>query len=265
MLTSPDGISWALRSSGVTDEVGGVAWSGSLFVAVLNTGGILTSPDGITWTPRPSGSSARLLAVTWTGVQFVVVGDFGTILTSPDGMAWTPQPSGSVPPSVIVASEAGVMRTLDGGATWHVPGVGLPAVHCKSLALDTSASPSLLRVGTYGRSVFELTAPARPTLVVEANLGFGFVPVGSSATLQVRAINVGSASVDLATFSHSTGSADFAVSSGTMPVVLQPGAEYDFSITFTPSSPGDSTATFRLDSTDPRRPVIDLAASGTGV
>ncbi len=265
VLTSPDGINWTLRSSGVTDEVDGVATSGVLFVAVLNTGGILTSPDGVTWTPRPSGSSARLLAVTWTGVQFVAVGDFATILTSADGMAWTPQPSGSVPPSVIVASDAGVMRTLDGGATWHVPGVGLPAVDCKSLALDTSASPSLLRVGTYGRSVFELTAPTGPALVVEANLGFGFVPAGSSATLQVRAINVGTAGLDLATFSHSTGSADFSISGGATPAHLGPGVERDFSITFAPSSTGDSMATFRLSSTDPTRPVIDVPASGTGV
>ena len=120
-------------------------------------------------------------------------------------------------------------------------------------------------MGTYGRSVFELTAPTGPALIVESNLGFGFVPVGSSATLQVRAFNVGSAGLDLAAFSLSTGSADFSISSGAMPVVLQPGAEYDFSIAFVPSLPGDSTATFRLDSTDPRRPVIDLAASGTGV
>ncbi len=265
VLTSPDAISWTLRSSGVTDQVDGVSTSFALFVAVLNTGGILTSPDGVTWTPRPSGTSARLLAVTWAGTQFVAVGDSGTILTSPDGMAWTPQASGSVPESVIVASDAGVMRTLDGGAKWHVPGVGLPAVDCKSLALDSSASPSLLRVGTYGRSVFELTAPAGPVLVVEANLGFGFVPVGSTATLHGRAVNVGSAGLDLAAFSLSTGSADFAIASGAAPASLGPGAQHDFSITFAPSLPGDSTATFRLDSTDPRRPVTDLAASGTGV
>jgi hypothetical protein len=69
----------------VTDEVDDIAWSFSLAVAVLSTGGVLTSPDGVTWTPQNSGMTGRLLAVTWNGGQFVAVGDSGTILTSPMG------------------------------------------------------------------------------------------------------------------------------------------------------------------------------------
>jgi hypothetical protein len=64
---------------------------------------------------------------------------------------------------IIVASDTGVMQTSDSGATWQVLGEGLPTVDCKSLALDPSVSPSLLRVGTYGRSVFELIPHEEPS------------------------------------------------------------------------------------------------------
>ena len=64
--------------------------------------------------------------------------------------------SGTSPHSIIVASDAGVTRTADLGATWQILGTGLPIVDCTALAIDASAIPALLRVGTYGRSTFEL-------------------------------------------------------------------------------------------------------------
>ena len=67
---------------------------------------------------------------------------------------------GTSPHTIIVASDAAVLRTANLGATWEVLGTGLPMVDCTSLALDSSVTPSLLRVGTYGRSVFELTTEA---------------------------------------------------------------------------------------------------------
>src|SRR6266403_1219332 len=82
------------------------------------------------------------------------------------------------PFTIIVASDAGVMRTANLGATWEVLGVGLPTVISTSLALDSDANPSLLRVGTYGRSVFELTPTTGPLLAVNADLGFGAIQVG---------------------------------------------------------------------------------------
>ena len=63
---------------------------------------------------------------------------------------------GTSPHSIIVASDAGVLRSADLGATWQVLGGSLPIVDCTSLAIDASTHPALLRVGTYGRSSFEL-------------------------------------------------------------------------------------------------------------
>ncbi len=86
ILTSPDGVTWISRASGTTNNITGIAWSGTQFVAV--GGSILTSPDGVTWASRKSDDNS-LWGIAWSGTQFVAVGWEGTILTSPDGITWT--------------------------------------------------------------------------------------------------------------------------------------------------------------------------------
>jgi hypothetical protein len=54
-----------------------VAWTGTLHVAVVDSGALLTSPDGLVWTPRNSGTSNHLSSVIWTGTQLVAVGEGG--------------------------------------------------------------------------------------------------------------------------------------------------------------------------------------------
>ena len=78
---------------------------------------------------------------------------------------------GTSPHGIIVASDAAVLRTADLGATWQILGGGFPTVDAKSLAIDTAASPPLLRVGTYGRSVFELSAAVTLTVARNGNGG----------------------------------------------------------------------------------------------
>jgi len=65
-------------------------------------------------------------------------------------------PNAAGPFTIIVSNDAGVWSSADLGANWAVLGAGLPFVDCTSLAIDYSVTPSVLRVGTYGRSVFEL-------------------------------------------------------------------------------------------------------------
>lgn len=65
--------------------------------------------------------------------------------------------SNTVPHAFLVATDLGVLRSLDFGNSWHVLGVGLPNVHAIDLAIDTSVKPSLLKVGTYGRSTWKAT------------------------------------------------------------------------------------------------------------
>ena len=78
--------------SGSTAMLKRVIWSGSMFVAVGDD--VFTSPDGVTWTERETGLDGTLMDVTWTGREFVAVGgdvNGNDILTSPDGVSWTPQ------------------------------------------------------------------------------------------------------------------------------------------------------------------------------
>jgi hypothetical protein len=98
VATSPDGITWTIRTSGLTGtglQLSGVAWARELglFVAVASSSSgttppiprIYVSPDGITWSVRPD----PLFGPAWRGVawcrelsRFVIVGDAGALATS---------------------------------------------------------------------------------------------------------------------------------------------------------------------------------------
>ncbi len=90
ILTSPDGISWTPSTSGSTEWLRGITWTGTNYVTVGSNGEVLTSPDGITWTARNSGATETLYNVSWTGTGFFAVGASGRVIESPDGIAWTP-------------------------------------------------------------------------------------------------------------------------------------------------------------------------------
>jgi IPT/TIG domain/Abnormal spindle-like microcephaly-assoc'd, ASPM-SPD-2-Hydin len=170
----------------------------------------------------------------------------------------------ATPHRIMAGGDAAVMESGDNGATWQVLGFGLPTVDCLSLAIDNNATPPLLRVGTYGRSAFELTRPSGQTIGVMANLSFGTVAIGASSALQVRAFNVGSAALTISGFSLSGGGADFQVAAPpAFPVTVAPGAEVDFTVQFQPSAAGNQTAAFQLTSDDPSRPTLTLNASGS--
>jgi hypothetical protein len=88
---SYDGLTWNASTCPFDgEELRGVAWNGSLWVAVGynpdRTAAIATSPDGIEWTPRTS-SLIFGFGVAWNGSLWVAVGT--TIATSSDGITWT--------------------------------------------------------------------------------------------------------------------------------------------------------------------------------
>lgn len=68
-----------------------VKFANSLFVVVGDSGSIKTSPDGITWTARTSGVSNVLRGVDYDSTQglWMAVGSSGTVITSPDAITWT--------------------------------------------------------------------------------------------------------------------------------------------------------------------------------
>ncbi len=84
-MTSPDGITWTLRSSAADNGWFSVCWSPerSLFVAVAFSGTgnrVMTSPDGITWTARSSAADNDWYSVCWSPERslFVAVASTGT-------------------------------------------------------------------------------------------------------------------------------------------------------------------------------------------
>jgi hypothetical protein len=90
----------SLTSIGWSGQVFDVAWGENFWVAVGSGARIATSPDGITWTLRsgPSlqlgvdpnwGSGNDCNGVVWCGDRFLVTGDGGLIATSMDGINWT--------------------------------------------------------------------------------------------------------------------------------------------------------------------------------
>lgn len=112
VYTTTDGVDGTSTLFAIPDEMSAVAWSGALYVAVGEGGGIFTSPDAETFTPQTSGTTSWLHDVVWTGTRFVAVGDAGVILTSPDGISWTQQKSmTTMPLSAVAYSDTGLVAT----------------------------------------------------------------------------------------------------------------------------------------------------------
>lgn len=138
ILNSTDGgNTWNSATSGVTDHLYDVTWTGSQYVAVGGGTGagpslVVTSPDGINWTPRtlPVEVNFPLQSVAWSGSRLVVGGWNGKMLTSPDGISWTLH-STTLPYEIfthivwtgsqfVAVGKAGSIQTSADGITWTV-------------------------------------------------------------------------------------------------------------------------------------------------
>jgi hypothetical protein len=65
------------------------SFGNGLFAAIGDEGSILTSPDGITWTARDTGVYVPYDTVSFCNNEFVALGGGGTISISLDGVHWT--------------------------------------------------------------------------------------------------------------------------------------------------------------------------------
>lgn len=101
--TSPDAINWTIRNTPSSFAPNDVAWSPSLGLYAMCSGGgstrMATSPDGVTWTAR-TAPSQQWSAITWSpdlGL-FAAVGDgaSGGVMTSSNGTTWTAQTPSTV-------------------------------------------------------------------------------------------------------------------------------------------------------------------------
>jgi hypothetical protein len=92
IVTSADGITWAAAtSSGTSNDLYAVSYSGGVWLAAGANGTLVKSTDGLTWTAIATGTTADLHGIAFgasTNVAlepaFVLVGTGGTVLTSAD-------------------------------------------------------------------------------------------------------------------------------------------------------------------------------------
>jgi hypothetical protein len=136
IVSSSDGLTWEIRTSGTMKPLFSITFGNGLFVAVGDSGTILTSSDsGGTWKIKTSGAKEQLSSVTFGDGLFVAVGDSGTILISPDGATWTIKTSGTKAylfsvaygssssggqTGQFIAVGKGIILNSSNGATWTV-------------------------------------------------------------------------------------------------------------------------------------------------
>lgn len=201
----------------------------------------------------PGGHVFRtsLTATTWTDISPPLDLPFNAIAV--DGS--------ETPTALYVGTDFGVLRSVDGGASWSVlDDIHLPRVPVFELVYHRGE----LRAATFGRGVFSFARPQGPSIAVnlEHELEFGTVCQGPEF-LRLEVFNVGLSDLVITSVQRLMGSAGFSVLAmpGT-PLVIQAGEHVDFTIRYVPSGSVPETATIRILSNDPAAPVVDLAATG---
>jgi hypothetical protein len=166
------------------------------------------------------------------------------------------------PPTLYVGTEFGVLRSGDSGTTWSVlDDLHLPRVP----VLDLRLRNGRLCAGTYGGGVFAFSKPNGPVISfnLEHGLKFGTVCQGPSY-LDITIYNVGIGDLVITSVQRLSGSTNFSVlSPPATPVVVAPGEEIVFTVSYSPTAPGpEETAIIRVVSNDPGAPVVDLETKG---
>ena len=212
--TSPDDTSWAVDTSGTTEDLNFVTFCDSIsggaagiFIAVGSGGVILTSPDGITWSTDTSVTKEDLNGVAYAKAGligpndlFVAVGDSGAILTSSDGVTWELKISNTVQnlSSIIFANgffvavgDSGVILTSPDGTSWTKRNTGtingLSSVSYGKAIADSQPG-KFVAVGTHGAIIsspdgIAWTTNASGTIGFLFDVTYGdsqFVAVGES-------------------------------------------------------------------------------------
>ena len=169
----------------------------------------------------------------------------------------------TTPHSIIIGCDVDVLRTTDGGATWHIYGAGLPNADCTSLAADYSVSPPLIRLGTYGRGVYELSRLSGARVFMSANLAFGDVAQGGNSTAAFDIFNIGDATLTITSIDDPTANPMFSlVTPPAMPLDISPGDKVTITMSFAPTAPGKQITMFSVQSNDPTHPVFGIPVSG---
>ncbi len=119
------GVVWIPRSSGVTNDLQGLAASSNLVVATGDSGTILTSTNGIDWTTRTAPTNRFLVSVESFPGGWVSCGESGSIATSVNGISWTAQSLGTTNWLSRVRNAGGSLVSLGQNGTVFTSADGL--------------------------------------------------------------------------------------------------------------------------------------------
>jgi len=112
---------WTKQTSGVAQNLYGVAYGNHQYLCVGQSGVILVSSNGTAWQPVSSGVTNDLLAITFAAGQFLAVGKWGAIVRSTNGASWETQNSSTTNQlnGILVLEKASgkVQRVVDGTIT----------------------------------------------------------------------------------------------------------------------------------------------------
>jgi hypothetical protein len=171
----------------------------------------------------------------------------------------------TTPHSIIIGCDIEVLRTTDSGATWHIYGAGLPNTDCTSLVADYSLSPAppLIRLGTYGRGVYELSRLSGAKVFLAPNLAFGDIAQGASSNSTFDIFNIGDATLTITSINDPSANPMFSlVAPPPMPLDIAPGDKATITISFAPTAPGKQITMFSVNSNDPTHPLFGVPVSG---
>jgi hypothetical protein len=134
ILSSPDGVTWAVQLSGTVADLHGLAFGSGQFVAfgthwddgaLQPISVLLTSPDASVWTEHSLAAGAgQIYKLTYGNGVFVAIdGGFSTF-TSSDGISWSQWTNDFSPAGLFFANglffapETGQMHTSRDGIKW---------------------------------------------------------------------------------------------------------------------------------------------------
>ncbi|HBG07986.1 MAG: hypothetical protein A2075_11030 [Geobacteraceae bacterium GWC2_58_44] len=221
IYSSPDGISWTLRSSGTAVTLSGVTYGAGTFVAVGSVA-ILTSTDGVTWTQRKA-PPAVLTGVAYANGTFVAVGSNGAILQS-DPLLELCASANLASSDLSFAASGGsgsATVTISGSCLWGAAAM-VPWI---TLTSGQSGSGN----GTVGFTVAANSGAARSGTITVAGRSVTVEQAGSTQTLSVTLAGSGSGTVN----SNPPG---FHCASGTCSAVFTPGSQLELMATPSGSS-----------------------------
>jgi hypothetical protein len=140
--------------------------------------------DGITVVPDTIG---RIFLTTDGGATYTAFHGNGTSdLPNVPVQVIVFDPSDTTDKTIFVGNDLGVYQTTDMGVTWHRYGVGFPLVRVTEIRIAKNSG--LMRVGTYGRGLWEIYPNANAAPGVrgdgdwDRNLAIDFLDLGAMAS-----------------------------------------------------------------------------------